>query len=105
MLKTKKSPGAVRSKGRILASSTAGKSFTRSNENKLVVSSSNLPAKITAEPSAVVKPVVRKAGIRRNVHHQPLNPNRRKMTVNVAESFIEVQKMNEKALKIVAKRA
>ncbi|WP_019414884.1 hypothetical protein [Paenisporosarcina sp. TG20] len=92
MLKTKKSPV----KAKLLA---------RNNENKLVVSTSNLPAKIIAEPSAVGKPVVRKAGIRRNANQQSLNPNRRKMTVNVAESFIEIQKMNEKALKIVAKRA
>lgn len=101
----KKSPGAVRRKGRLLASSTSGKAFVRNTGQNLVVSNSNLPANIIAEPSAVVKPVVRKAGIRRNDNHQPLNPNRRKMTVNVAESFIEVQKMNEKALKIVAKRA
>ncbi|WP_019414883.1 hypothetical protein [Paenisporosarcina sp. TG20] len=34
------------------------------------------------------------------------NPNRRKMTVNIAESdaFKDAQKMNEKALKIIAKR-
>lgn len=33
------------------------------------------------------------------------NQNRPKMTVNVAESFNEVQKLNKKALSILAKRA
>lgn len=34
------------------------------------------------------------------------NPKRRKMSVNVAESeaFKDIRKMNEKALKIIAKR-
>lgn len=42
--------------------------------------------------------------IRKNKEYK--NPNRRKMTVNIAESdaFKNAQKMNDKALKIIAKR-
>lgn len=105
MQTTKKSPGAVyRRKGRLVATNT-GKLSVSDTGKKLVASSSNLPARIIAEPAVVVQPVGRKAGIRRNRNNHPLNPNRRKMTVNVAESFVEIQEMNDKALKILAKRA
>ena len=42
--------------------------------------------------------------IRKNKEYK--NPNRKEMTVNIAESeaFKDVRKMNEKALKIIAKR-
>ena len=65
----------------------------------------DLQARVIEGSPIVVQPAVRKAGIRRNRNHKPLNPNRRKMTVNVEESFVEIQEMNDKALKILAKRA
>lgn len=45
----------------------------------------------------------KKAGIRRN--KVVLNPNKRDMHISVTESFEDIQKLNEKALKILAKRA
>lgn len=45
----------------------------------------------------------KKARIRRSTGST--NPNRRKMTVPVTQSFEEIHDMNQKALKLLAKRA
>lgn len=34
-----------------------------------------------------------------------MNPNKRKMTVAVAETFVDIHDMNKKALNLLAKRA
>ncbi|PLS19251.1 hypothetical protein CVD28_02235 [Bacillus sp. M6-12] len=49
----------------------------------------------------VKKPM--KASVRRS--KGSTNPNRRKMSVSISDSFEEIHDMNQKALKLLAKRA
>jgi hypothetical protein len=44
-----------------------------------------------------------KPGVRRS--KRSTNPNRRKMTVSVSDSFEELHELNQRALKVLAKRA
>jgi hypothetical protein len=44
-----------------------------------------------------------KASVRRS--KGSTNPNRRKMSVSISDSFEEIHDMNQKALKLLAKRA
>lgn len=52
-------------------------------------------------PQTVNQPM--KASIRRSKNST--NPNRRKMSVPVSESFEEIHDMNQEALRVLAKRA
>ena len=59
--------------------------------------------KRAGQPTVIVQPHIRKGGIRRN-GPVSLNPYKESMRVSVVDSFKGIQEMNDKALKIIAKR-